>query len=46
MTKKLEEQIRMNVRNFTNKLYDITLEVEKASRKSGFFENKKIESEE
>ena len=43
MEEKLEEQIRMNVRNFTNKLYDITLEVEKASRKSGFFENKKIE---
>lgn len=42
MEEKLEEQIRMNVRNFTNKLYDITLEVEKASRKSGFFENKKI----
>ena len=43
MEEKLEEQIRLNVRNFTNKLYDITLEVEKASRKSGFFENKKIE---
>lgn len=43
MEEKLEEQIRMNVRNFTNKLYDITLAVEKASRKSGFFENKKIE---
>lgn len=43
MEEKLEEQIRMNVRNFTNKLYDITLEVEKASRKSGFFENRKIE---
>ena len=43
MEEKLEEQIRMNVRNFTNKLYDITLEVEKASKKSGFFENKKIE---
>lgn len=43
MEDKLKEQIRMNVRNFTNKLYDITLEVEKASRKSGFFENKKIE---
>ena len=43
MESKLKEQLRMNVRNFTNKLYDITLEVEKASRKSGFFENKKIE---
>lgn len=43
MEEKLEEQIRMNVRNFTNKLYDITLAVEKASRKSGFSENKKIE---
>ena len=43
MEDKLKEQLRMNVRNFTNKLYDITLEVEKASRKSGFFENKKIE---
>ena len=43
MEDKIKEQIRMNVRNFTNKLYDITLEVEKASRKSGFFENKKIE---
>ena len=43
MEEKLEEQIRMNIRNFTNKLYDITLAVEKASRKSGFFENKKIE---
>ena len=43
MEDKLKEQIRMNVRNFTNKLYDITLEVEKASRKSGFFENRKIE---
>ena len=45
MEDKLKEQIRMNVRNFTNKLYDITLEVEKASRKSGFFENRKIEKE-
>ena len=43
MEDKLKEQLRMNVRNFTNKLYDITLEVEKASKKSGFFENKKIE---
>ena len=43
MESKLKEQLRMNVRNFTNKLYDITLEVEKASKKSGFFENKKIE---
>ena len=45
MEDKLKEQLRMNVRNFTNKLYDITLEVEKASRKSGFFENIKIEKE-
>lgn len=43
MESKLKEQLRMNVRNFINKMYDITLEVEKASRKSGFFENKKIE---
>ena len=43
MENKLKEQLRMNVRNFINKMYDITLEVEKASRKSGFFENKKIE---
>ena len=43
MEDKLKEQLRMNVRNFINKMYDITLEVEKASRKSGFFENKKIE---
>ena len=43
MEDKLKEQLRMNVRNFTNRLYDITLEVEKASKKSGFFENKKIE---
>ena len=43
MEEKLKEQLRMNVRNFINKMYDITLEVEKASRKSGFFENKKIE---
>lgn len=42
MEDKLKEQLRMNVRNFTNKLYDITLEVEKASRKSGFFENRDI----
>lgn len=42
MESKLKEQLRMNVRNFINKMYDITLEVEKASRKSGFFENKKI----
>lgn len=42
---KLKEQLRMNVRNFINKMYDITLEVEKASKKSGFFENKKIEKE-
>ena len=45
MEDKLKEQLRMNVRNFTNKLYDITLEVEKASKKSGFFENKKIEKD-
>ena len=43
MESKLKEQLRMNARNFINKMYDITLEVEKASRKSGFFENKKIE---
>ncbi|MDY4832509.1 MAG: hypothetical protein SO161_08255 [Treponema sp.] len=43
MEDKLKEQLRMNVRNFINRMYDITLEVEKASRKSGFFENKKIE---
>ena len=43
MEDKIKEQIRMNVRNFINRMYDITLEVEKASRKSGFFENKKIE---
>lgn len=43
MESKLKEQLRMNIRNFINKMYDITLEVEKASRKSGFFENKKIE---
>lgn len=43
MESKLKEQLRMNVRNFINKMYDITLEVEKASKKSGFFENKKIE---
>lgn len=43
MESKLKEQLRMNTRNFINKMYDITLEVEKASRKSGFFENKKIE---
>ena len=43
MEDKLKEQLRMNERNFTNKMYDITLEVEKASRKSGFFENRKIE---
>lgn len=43
MEEKLKEQLRMNVRNFINKMYDITLEVEKASKKSGFFENKKIE---
>lgn len=43
MEEKLKEQLRMNVSNFTNKMYDITLEVEKASRKSGFFENRKIE---
>ena len=43
MESKLKEQLRMNVRNFINRMYDITLEVEKASRKSGFFENKKIE---
>ena len=43
MENKLKEQLRMNVRNFINKMYDITLEVEKASKKSGFFENKKIE---
>ncbi len=43
MEDKLKEQLRMNVRNFINKMYDITLEVEKASKKSGFFENKKIE---
>ena len=42
MESKLKEQLRMNARNFINKMYDITLEVEKASRKSGFFENKKI----
>lgn len=45
MESKLKEQLRMNVRNFINKMYDITLEVEKASKKSGFFENKKIEKE-
>ena len=45
MESKLKEQLRMNVRNFINKLYDITLEVEKASKKSGFFENKKIEKD-
>lgn len=42
MESKLKEQLRMNARNFINKMYDITLEVEKASKKSGFFENKKI----
>ena len=45
MESKLKEQLRMNVRNFINKMYDITLEVEKTSKKSGFFENRKIEKE-